>query len=299
MHGSPTAEGRAAFIRWYRADPAHARTFDRISAGFDAALLLRDSELQHPRPGPAAAPRRQFQYAMAAALLAAICISLLLVLQERGSEAHEGRFMLATEVGEVRVVPLADGSRVTLDTDTSLAVDISEHRRQVTLQRGRARIAVSPAPAPFQVAVRAITVSTSRGEFDVAVLDDRAVVAPIRGSVQVAVAGENRTIVEGQRAELGADGAALESRPLARGEALWPTGMLEFDSTPLAQAVAQANRYSRVKIRLEGGAAAQHRVTGAFRSGEIAAFARGLAAAFDLESERMPTGDYLLRARTR
>jgi transmembrane sensor len=72
--------------------------------------------------------------------------------------------------------------------------------------------------------------------------------------------------------------------------------MLEFEATPLAEAVATANRYSERHILLSGGLGAL-RVTGAFRAGDTPGLARALAAAFGLSIQQRAGGDLLLSRR--
>lgn len=73
--------------------------------------------------------------------------------------------------------------------------------------------------------------------------------------------------------------------------------MLEFDDTPLGEAIEQANRVGGAQLRLGGPALRRLRVTGAFRASDPRAFADALAAAFGLEVERSADGTLLLRAK--
>lgn len=70
--------------------------------------------------------------------------------------------------------------------------------------------------------------------------------------------------------------------------------MLQFDDTPLEQAVAEANRRSRTQITLADPSIGELRVTGAFRAGDAAGFAETLAAAFRLRLERRSDGTFIL-----
>jgi transmembrane sensor len=55
----------------------------------------------------------------------------------------------STAVGETRQITLADGTRVTLNTNTRLYVSFSQRAREVMLERGEATFDVaSPATAP-------------------------------------------------------------------------------------------------------------------------------------------------------
>jgi transmembrane sensor len=73
--------------------------------------------------------------------------------------------------------------------------------------------------------------------------------------------------------------------------------MLQFDDTPLEQALEQVNRRGQPPVRVRDPAIAALRVTGAFRAGDTAGFAESIAAAFELELERGPEGILWLRAR--
>ena len=73
--------------------------------------------------------------------------------------------------------------------------------------------------------------------------------------------------------------------------------MLQFDDTPLGQAVEQAGRHGRPHVRLADPVIADLRVTGAFRAGDTMGFAESVAAAFDLALERGPDGSLWLRPR--
>jgi transmembrane sensor len=72
--------------------------------------------------------------------------------------------------------------------------------------------------------------------------------------------------------------------------------MLQFDGTPLAEAVALANRYSERQIILAGNLNAL-RVTGAFRAGDTAGLAKALAAALSLSLQQRADGNLILSRR--
>jgi transmembrane sensor len=207
--------------------------------------------------------------------------------------------MLATSVGEIRQVTLGDGSKVTLDTNTRLNVEIGPSRRRARLTQGRARFRVAPASAPFIIETKAATVSSDGGAMDVDRSEEQSVVNVLAGSAEVRGAGRSSF-----KLRLGpGDGASAAAGKLTpRREpglaADWTRGMLQFDGTPLPVAVAEANRYSERKIVL-GNGLDQFRVTGAFRTGDAVGLAKALAAAFHLTLEPDSAGDLVLSARHR
>jgi transmembrane sensor len=74
----------------------------------------------------------------------------------------------------------------------------------------------------------------------------------------------------------------------------WRSGRLSFDGTPLSQAVAEINRYSRTKVVLDPAAPAQQRVTGSFKVGDTDSFVSAVGAIYGLEPRRRWDGSVLL-----
>lgn len=62
----------------------------------------------------------------------------------------------------------------------------------------------------------------------------------------------------------------------------WQRGQVVLDSTPLADAVAEMNRYSTVRLVIEEPGAAAMRISGVFRAGDSADFARAVARTYRL-----------------
>jgi transmembrane sensor len=188
-----------------------------------------------------------------------------------------------TDIGAVEAVPLADGSRVTLNTDTRIKVDLTENERRINLARGEAYFEVARDPSrPFVVRVgnkRIVAVGT---RFSVRRDPDGVRVFVTEGTVRVeqADAGEvTRSIAQlqpGNIAHAVADGVVFQTRPVAEVEQLltWRTGYLVFDHTPLDEAVAEFNRYNRRKIVIRDPQVAAIRIGGNFRTTNMDAFLR-------------------------
>ena len=286
------------FHNWRDRDPAHAQAFERVSNSYQQAGLLRYSMLPTPQAGAAARPMpsRAPRYALAAAAALVLLLSAGIYLRIEGGPWMSGTeaVMLSTSVGEIRSVNLSDGSKVTLDTDTRVEVEISRSGRLALVRAGRARFDVSNGPTPFLIEAGAARASVAGAVLDVEKFGDRSSVDVLKGSAKVAGWGSER----GEQ-RLGA-GETMTSIPAGDRERLelasgpdWTRGMLQFDGTPLEAAVIQANRYSQSKILLAPGLERQ-RVTGAFRASDVQGLARALAEAFHLSVSRTAGGNLVL-----
>jgi transmembrane sensor len=85
--------------------------------------------------------------------------------------------------------------------------------------------------------------------------------------------------------------------PLRADETRWPTGMLSFEDTPLAEVVAAANRYSIAPIALADPALGELRFTGTLSARDMPGTADTLAATFHLEPVRGDRGSIVLSPR--
>ena len=289
------------FQRWRDRDPAHAEAFERVSASYQQAGLLRYSALtsastrEASRPPSSRTPN--YAWAAAAALILLFSGGFYLVLGSGLRTSGTEAVMLSTGIGEIRSVSLSDGSKVTLDTATSLEVEIGRTGRRALLRTGRARFDVANSTRPFLIeAGGSIAVATG------AVLD----VEDFKNQVRVDVLAGNARVGEQRGGATGLNLSAGETMSAAGGrgaqkhslgkEADWTRGMLQFDGTPLQAAVELANRYSKANIVLSEGLETL-KVTGAFRAGDINGLASALAEAFHLKVARTRGGNLLLSRR--
>ncbi len=195
-----------------------------------------------------------------------------------------------TAIGALQAVPLSDGSRITLNTDTQINVDLTQTERRVNLAQGEAYFEVAKDPSrPFVVNAgdkRVIAVGT---QFSVRREGDDVRVFVTEGKVRVerSAYGASRPIMQleaGSIARADSDGLLVQEKPIAEVEQLlsWRTGYLTFDRTPLADAVAEFNRYSRRKIVIEDPSVAAIRVGGNFRATNVDAFVRLIESDFPI-----------------
>lgn len=299
--------------RWLEESVAHSVAFIRLEVGWEQARRLKAlgngvsgvvpppgqwqvSPFFDPAP-PEHPPEwtvtsttdvkiRKRGFAAAAALLVAV-VSGTYFLQSPGDRYK-------TELGVVSAVPMSDGSRVTLNTASEIRVAVSDTERKVELKQGEAFFEVAKDPnRPFVVEAGSKRIVAIGTAFSVRWLEKDVEVVVTEGEVRVESAGQElkvaatrvESLTAGKVARANAEGLLVEKKPLADLQELlaWRAGYLVFNETPLADAVAEFNRYNAEKIVIEDPVVAGYRVSGKFRSTSFGAFVRLLETAFPIE----------------
>ena len=318
-----SAADQAALQAWLATSPAHRVAYLRLQAAWEQTPRLRALGTGRPArtprsdPPPAAeadAPPdlRQVRFGvrparsrhrpaggprgLLAAGFAGLAALAALFAQHARHDAPAAQ-VYASARGEVRVLALADGSRVTLDGDSRIAVRMDAAGRRVALERGEAYFEVAHDPArPFAVAANgreAVAVGTRY-----AVRRDggdlRVVVT--QGTVRLDPPADGRRHAQpsllpaGSIALAGPQGVLVRHVTIADAEQLtgWREGFLAFRDTPLAEAVAEFNRQGSRPLVVADAQAGALRIGGHFRRDNADAFVRLLEQGFPVCAERTP-----------
>lgn len=249
-------------------------------------------------PAPA---RRWRPTAIAASLLLMIGAASGVFLSDAPRQQHPGEMAasvpravatFATPVGGRRVIPLEDGSRVELNTASSVRTSITGESRRVWLDKGEAYFDVAHLPGrPFVVHAGSRTITVLGTRFSVRLEGEKVTVSVAEGSVRVAN-GEEVTpatvIAAGDIAIAAGPSTLLTAKSEERVEnALsWREGLLSFDQTRLRDVAAEFNRYNRKPIVVNGRVAAEIRIGGVFPASDAEAFVRLLRDAYELRVEQ-------------
>ena len=273
-----TADDEAGFRKWLAESEAHRTAFEVTNSVFEmaGAAQRRSSRAQAPQ-----VTRRHVLrtgVALAAASVAGIAVYL------RSGSTY------ATEIGEQRDVSLEDGTRVRLDTDSEIRVSMNEQHRRVQLRRGRAHFAVAEdSTRPFEVLALEQLVTASRGEFDVSregvVVSVLPQVGPLHIANESSAAGIStaRTIMPGQRVVFAEDRLVRDEQPDMERAGAWRYGRLALFEEPLADAIAEMNRYTRRPIVILDAGIAQLRISGTYSVGDAQAFATSISVLLPVE----------------
>lgn len=287
------------FERWHDSDSRHAAAFERVRRTYEQAGLLRHSALAGERQPQPAIARSEWspRPALAAALALLIVVPAGLLVFTSGPLSFAGTksLMLMTSVNQIKQVELADGSRVTLDGSTKLEIELERSRRTAHLRYGRARFQIARAAEPFIIQAADSTVMASGGVIDIERSARQSRVQVIAGAADVSRSGESGSSLlalgPGESATVNSGGT--EQKEVGAPASDWTRAMIQFDRTPLAEAVALANQHSKRHILLVGDVDAL-RVTGAFRAGDSVGLAKALAAAFGLSLDERADGTLIL-----
>ncbi len=288
---SVTTAALEQFQAWRRI-PSNDAAYERIEALWDVGGRLRDdpdiqrsvAQALNRRPWPhraldlwnAAPKARNGAIAMAAAAL----LALTFVIDQSGQ--------YRTGVGEQQVVTLDDGSRLRLDTDSRVKVRFGKAGRDIRLLRGQVFFDVAhDANRPFVVTADGTEVRALGTRFDVRLTGQAVKVTLVEGSVEVTQLQTAKAWRLAPGEALNTDQTSAQPRRVDVAAATsWTTGRLIFRETPLAQAVADVNRYSRSKVVVDAPRLQSVSVNGVFEVGDTEAFVSAVSDLFELNVER-------------
>lgn len=208
----------------------------------------------------------------------------------------------ATARGQQMQLQLPDaagnGSRLQLDTRTSLTVKLYRNRREVQLQEGQVQFAVAAdKQRPFTVDAGRTRVTVVGTRFTVrhtgsGLHAGQTLVAVEEGKVRVSQLGPDAQpvtearhsspplLTAGQYLLANAQGlpGTIENlgKAAAANLAPWRTGRLSFDQTPLAVAIAEFERYGATGLTVRDPAVAALPVGGSYSAGQWQHFANSL-----------------------
>jgi transmembrane sensor len=320
MESAPSGTDPEGFEAWLRQDPRHRRAVEELSKVWETLDGLSDPRCNEPLPDLAEAPaasavrsRRPVWFAAAAALVAAVTGTIW------WAERSEMQ-VLATAVGQHRTVTLADGSVVSLNTNSIVETNIGRSAREIYLKKGEAHFEVAhDRLRPFLVHAGDAVVRAVGTEFEVRVRADRHVDVLVnegRVEVQPDIAAVPATAAP-EMSDLPV--ATVKVKAVSAGEELstavtnyavtpispeqlssdlaWRDGAVVFDSEPLSQAISEIQRYTDARIAISDPAIAALPVGGRFKTDDLQGFLNGLEAALPVSIRRTSDGSVYIDPR--
>lgn len=198
--------------------------------------------------------------------------------------------------GQQLTEKLLDGSSITLDTMTLAEFRLYRDRREVRLSEGQAIFSVkADATKPFDVLAGPLRITVVGTRFGVrttqtGLYPDSVSVVVEEGRVRVEHAKADAThsrkfvglkgfveLTAGQSIQTDAAGyvAKIIDQSVA-GALLWREGRINFEGTPLSQALAEFERYGPTKFAINDPRLGEMRINGSFDLRQVDAFTKAL-----------------------
>ena len=318
-----TEADQLRFDEWFNASTLNRVAYLRLELAWEDAARLKalGAGIRDDQPPPrgqwnltpffeqrqpaSSATRKTFRhrrtfFAIAATILLAVGIGAYVALAPSGTR-------YTTPVGEIASVPMRDGSKVTLNTDSQIRVTLTDSERRVDLKYGEAFFEVSKDPKrPFVVNAggkRVVAVGTQfsvrRDDNDIQVVVTEGKVRVEDTSSRLRVRGEGPGgeasrqdgsadvfLTPGSVAHAGDAGVLVQRKTLSEAEQQlsWRVGVLMFRDQSLSDAIAEFNRYNVQKIVIGDPAVAALKIEGNFRATNVDAFVRLLESGFPVRA---------------
>ena len=301
-----THRDHAEFQAWLQQDVEHQLAHDRLQMALKLLRAHADlpelSALRDEARNTVHQSRRRriaSMLSVAAGLAIFILLAVALPQTERGGRVLaelQGEEIYTTMPYERTRVTLADGSLVTLDAGTQMAVRLSRERRDVTLLSGRALFTVAKdRQRPFIVKAGNRTITALGTVFDVRVSPRELRVTLAEGSVAVRPLAVGRGVAQQvlkPRQQLvavaGAEAPMLRTVDVDNALA-WADWQFFFEDESLASAIEEINRHADLKMVVDP-AVADLRINGMFRISNQAEFVEALKMALPVDVRRDAQG---------
>lgn len=285
LHGPKrTREAEAGFARWIAESRERAAAFEFVTDTWEKSARLR--RCGSTRTVVRGAFPVRMAYAGAAVFGIVVVAVAALVILNYYPRSHA----FVTAIGEQRTVTLDDGTRLSLNTNSSAVVRFDRAARCVELKSGEVLFDVSPhAGWPFVVVAGDMRVRAFGTAFVVRSDPGVLTVTLVEGVVAVESnqSGEHPSagtmLRPGQRLTLAHNAASRLDTVVLDEVMAWRHGQVTFDNISLAEAVAEMNRYSTMRLTVDEPAGSDVRISGIFRAGDSANFALAVASSYHLQ----------------
>lgn len=245
---------QAGFAAWKAQDPLHAKAAASMENLLGQVHAVRGAAGGDTRPARAAlaavAPRRRRH-------LAAGVAAAMLVLAVGMAASDRPAYLLAdlrSPTGQWRTHTLADGSHLTLSSDTAVNVRFTNGERHLQLVQGEILVEVAKdARRPFFVDSRQAAMRALGTCFTVRQQDGATILSMLESKVAVQLPRHPDTVVAaGQRTRItGAGAGPLETFDAASLQDAWRAHQLVVDDRPLPEVLDELARHRPGQLRYD------------------------------------------------
>lgn len=318
-----TAEEQDEYTEWLARDPSHREAmavcewgwdeFDRLAGLQTTRHAQVDPDLL--APGNEFAPethakRNWIRWLVAVPIAAALALTVYLSwpnIEPSGLEVKPALELMA----RIEQRTLNDGSRVEINRGAEVEIAYTAAERRVYLRKGEANFEVAKDPnRPFVVNVAGVDVRAVGTIFSVKLSEDEVDVIVTEGKVRVRPKGSanlkddlipDSFLEIGQRAKvkLTQNLPTIEISKLSHTEIeeahRWQPRLLDFDSAPLGEIVAEFNRSNPIQVVLGDPTLEMTSLSSSFWSDNVEGFVRLMESSFGMKAEWRGSREIVLR----
>ncbi len=289
-----------AFRAWLDGDPRCAAAFEKVTEVWGAPEFLQATRNVAKATGfvaPRKKSRRRSLGKKAAAIVSAVIVAFALAKAPDLSLRLRADYV--TVAGEQRIVALPDGSRVTLNTESAVALDFANGQRNVRVLKGEAYFDVRAGlPIPFRVAGRFGDVEVKGTTFSVQLDDSEDNVVLSHGAVEVANRAqpqEHASLSPGEMVSVTATSISPVRKVDAESSLAWLQGRIRFDDRPFGEVLNDLRRYYPGRIFVANSAIERVSVSGNYKLDQPLLVIQSLAEAAGGTVTTLPGGIIILR----
>lgn len=286
---------QAELEHWLAQSPANRIAYWRLDGAWGQAQRLAALKQPMRRAQVPSGRRGGLSTYRFAAVLGVAMLGLAAIMGGLKSQFADGSDLrtYTTPVGGRLTVSLGDGSKIELNTDSTLQVSGNADRRSATLERGEAFFQIKHDPSrPFVVSVGQQRIVDLGTKFAIRKTEAAVRVSLFEGSAKVENVGRSadhsKILQPGDVAVATANAIRISKSPLdsLREDLAWRRGMIEFARATLAEAATEFNRYNRTKVVIADPNIARLTIHGTFPAQDVLAFADAAQAYFHLHAEK-------------
>lgn len=290
----------AAFKRWSAHSRAHAEAFARACRLWEALAPASDMLAGRSR---ARLPERKVNIGRRAFLGGALAASVAGTFYVTANpplglwpSLSELAADYRTAPGEQRSIALSEGPSVTLNTRTSVALKtVFDGTQQIELIGGEAAIATNPRMRQaIEVVAADGHVAATDAAFNVRYEHDIVCTTCISGELVVVHGVRSVRLRRGEQVVYSVGGLGEVATIDPALVTSWKDGMLVFQSTPLADAVSEINRYRSGRIIVTNATLGRRLFNARFRIANIDGVVTQIQQVFGASVTALPGGIILL-----
>jgi transmembrane sensor len=297
-----------ALKEWSARSPAHAAAFDQASRTWEAvgparqslsvtstSVICFDAAKKASVSAQSKMARRAFLGGALSASAAGAAFMVVRPPLELWPSLAELTADYRTAVGEQRQIMLADSVSIDMNTRTSIALRSSEDRpNRIELIAGEALVSMSKTSNAVTVLAADGRITATDARFNVRYGDRDVCVTCLQGNVEVGRQAAVLPLAAGRQVVYSSQGmgapVAIDSATVMA----WKDGVVIFDATPIADVIAEVNRYRRGRIVLTNAGLGRERLNARFRIENIDRVVSQIEQVFGARATALPGGITLL-----